>query len=191
MISPIKLDGIWDEGYAMSQYSLGSKYLGEDAFGLEHYDTEYSEIGKLLYSMKYNGQVDTSKEIVELISGFISTWLSDKEIDSVIPVPPTKERNVQPVLLVAARIAEHIGAWYVPNVLEKITAEETKNIPKEERNLSGAIRKVKNAKRDLSVLLVDDLYSSGATASACTEVLKSDPRIKHVYFLAIAKTRRC
>ncbi len=47
----------------------------------------------------------------------------------------------------------------------------------------------KPAKRKCSILLIDDIYNTGSTANECTKVLKSDPLIDKVYYLAIGKTR--
>lgn len=47
----------------------------------------------------------------------------------------------------------------------------------------------KNAKYPCNILLIDDLYKSGATASECVNVLKKAPNVKNVYFLVITKTK--
>lgn len=33
MNKPIKLNGIWNEGYALDYHTISSEYLGEDPFG--------------------------------------------------------------------------------------------------------------------------------------------------------------
>jgi predicted amidophosphoribosyltransferase len=41
-----------------------------------------------------------------------------------------------------------------------------------------------------NLLLFDDLYRSGATVSAITELLKSQGKAKAVYLLTLTETRR-
>lgn len=189
MISAIKVNGLWDEGYVLSEHTISSKYIGEDPFGRPQFDKEYTELGKLLYSMKYNGHIDTSDQIVALSSEFVLGWLRDKEIGAVIPSPATKDRVVQPVYVIAEKIAKLLGTYYSEGVLSKMTQELTKDIPKEERQLQGAIRQNLPAKKPCNVLLIDDLYSSGQTANECVRVLREDENIRKVYFLAITKTK--
>lgn len=189
VISAIKVNGLWDEGYVLSEHTISSKYIGEDPFGRPQFDKEYTELGKLLYSMKYNGHIDTSDQIVALSSEFVLGWLRDKEIGAVIPSPATKDRVVQPVYVIAEKIAKLLGTYYSEGVLSKMTQELTKDIPKEERQLQGTIRQNLPAKKPCNVLLIDDLYSSGQTANECVRVLREDKNICKVYFLAITKTK--
>lgn len=62
MSSVMFIGGIWDDGIIIDDYTKESKYLGEDAFGNPIFDTTYTEIGKLLHDMKYNGHYNTSEK---------------------------------------------------------------------------------------------------------------------------------
>jgi predicted amidophosphoribosyltransferase len=88
-ISPIKLEGNWTDGYALDKHLISSEYIGEDAFGHKQFRNTYTEIGLLLYKMKYNGHYDTSEEIRDLAIPFLNEWLKDKRIDIILPVPVT------------------------------------------------------------------------------------------------------
>ena len=63
-------------------------------------------------------------------------------------------------------------------------------MPRGEKILKGAIVQKLMAKRTCNILLVDDFYSSGATARECVSVLRRDEQIKNIYYLAIAKTKK-
>lgn len=186
---PIRIPGAWDEGFVLSQYTVSSVYMGESAFGHPQFETKYTPTGQLLHDMKYNGHFNTSAQIISQYEEFIKGWLLNKSIDCVIPVPPTKERSFQPVVALAEEISRLLSIGCYTDVLEKTTITETKSMPKEDRDLNDAFRQIKPAKRPCSILLVDDFYSSGQTANACTNLLKSDPLIKRVFFLAVAKTK--
>ena len=62
-------------------------------------------------------------------------------------------------------------------------------MPKDAKTVKGTIVKLKPALRPCNILLVDDIYSTGETANECVSVLKEDPLVKKVYYLAIAKTK--
>lgn len=186
---PLTVKGAWDDGYILSQYTVSSKYLGESAFGHPQFDTTYTPTGQLLHDMKYNGHFNTSAQIIETYAEFLKGWLFQKAVDCVIPVPPTVDRVFQPVIALAEDAARLLGIGCYTDILEKVSSIETKSIPKEERALAGMFQQRKMAKRSCSVLLLDDFYSSGQTANACASVLRNDPLIQHIYFLAVAKTK--
>lgn len=186
-MEPVRIAGSWREGYALCVYTTKSVYIEDDPFGNPVFDTEYSEIGKLLHDMKYNGHYDTSARIAHICKDFLRDWLSDKSIDVVLPVPPSRERNTQPVFLVAEAIASVLDVPYTNKVLSKISTQEAKAIPPDERNLSGMIKMLSPAKRACNILLVDDLFQTGTTANECVSVLKKDKLIKDIYFFGYSE----
>lgn len=185
----VKVDGNWTEGYILDYHTIYSIPLGEDEYGRMRFDTTRTELGALLYKMKYNGRVDTSAEIVDLISPFLNDWLINKEIDFVIPVPPTEQRTLQPVFAVAVQIAECYNLGYDLGVFEKTSNTPAKNMPKDNKNLAGTIKALKQANSVHNVLLVDDLYESGSTANECARLLLQDKNIRNIYYLALTRTR--
>lgn len=185
-MAPIQLFGTWQEGYALDVYMESSEYIGEDVFGHPMFDNTYSQVGKLLHRMKYNGRENTSWDIVRLYDEFLTHWMGDKYIDAIIAVPPTNVRNEQPVFLFAEALSERSHIPFSPDVLEKVSFEQAKNMPRGEKKLKGAIVQKLMAKRMCNILLVDDFYSSGATARECVSVLRRDEQIKNIYYLAIA-----
>lgn len=189
MINPIEIVGNWTQGYVLDKHVISSVHIGQNQFGHDQYDTTRSELGELVYKMKYNGHQDTSEEIIELIQPFLDQWLGDKNIDCVIPVPPTEKRNMQPVFLIAEKIASTYGIGYVEDVLVKNSLTASKNMARYNKSVSGTIEAIKTAKKHHDILLVDDLYSTGTTAKECVKVLRDDPNIGNIYFLAMTKTK--
>ncbi len=188
-MTPIKVSGKWTEGYAIDRHVIHSEHIGYDQFGHDIYDTTRSELGELIYKMKYNGHLDTSEKIVNIITPFLDRWLADKNIDYIIPIPPTTPRESQPVFLIAKKIADRYGMIYNDTVLRKISSIASKDMRGEQKTIEGTITKSKKASSYRNILLIDDLYSTGSTANECVRVLKQDPYIDNVYFLAITKTR--
>ena len=86
-------------------------------------------------------------------------------------------------------LAARLNIHYAEDVLRKTSCNPVKNTPKENRNISETIIQLKSAKRPCNVLLIDDFFSSGTTANECVRVLKKDPLITKIYYLAIAKTK--
>lgn len=185
----IRISGLWDEGYVIDNYVVKSTYIGNDAFGNAQFDTVYTLIGKLLHSMKYNGHFNTSEMIVDMCAKFLIQWLDDKKVDAILPVPPTNYRIMQPVYVIAEAISAKLHIPYSEKVLEKIGTIQAKNMSKVDKHLKGTIIQLTPAIRKCNILLVDDIYSTGSTANECVSVLRNDPLIDKIYFLAIAKTK--
>ena len=188
-MNPIRLYGNWTEGSALDAHVVQSVYIGDDPFGNPRFDSKRSELGELLYRMKYNGHHNTTQDIIDIISPFLNEWLADKRIDSVIPVPPSHLRDLQPVFLLAEAIANKYHTYYVENVLVKTSSQESKNMPKNDKRLEGTISKQMTANRSCNILLVDDLFSTGSTVTECVNVLKTDTLVKDIYYLAITRTK--
>ena len=51
-INPIQLTGPWDEGFAPDFHTVGSQYLGDDAYGFPQFETTRTPIGELLYKLQ-------------------------------------------------------------------------------------------------------------------------------------------
>ncbi|HEY8749952.1 MAG TPA: hypothetical protein VIM11_18355, partial [Tepidisphaeraceae bacterium] len=97
------------------------------------------------------------------------------KIDLIVPVPPSTPRQVQPVVQVATAIATKLGKTFSANAVRK-TKETSglKNVhdPEERRELLDRAFEVDaDQVKGRGILLVDDLYRSGATANAVTIAL--------------------
>ena len=73
-INPIELRGPWKEGYALDYHSFSSEYLGVDQYGHDIFETVRSDIGQLVYDLKYQGIITKADEIIKLITPFLMKW---------------------------------------------------------------------------------------------------------------------
>lgn len=191
-INPIRLVGIWKEGYALDYHSIASGFIGIDEWGHNRFQTTRSYLGELLYQFKYNQDREKLAEIISLITQFISRWNAIKEVDVVLPVPPSnRNRTFQPVFELSKQIADYLRVPSYNDILEKTNAAQAKNLNKFDKSeISGSIVRKKRFLKLVNILVVDDLYSSGATLHETVRVLKTDENVKNVYVLTITKTRR-
>lgn len=146
MSNPLKLNGIWNEGYALDYHTVSSEYLGEDPFGNKIFDNTYTEVGNLLHRMKYNGKENHSFDILNLCIPFLDEWLKNKQIDCILPIPPSKERIAQPTIMIAEAIAKHYNIPCVNDVLHKNSKAPSKTMTKESKDLTGTIDVLKCAR---------------------------------------------
>lgn len=192
-INPIELNGNWKEGFALDIHTISSEYLGEDEFGHKQFDTKRSELGELVYELKYEQKKLVLNKIMEVIGTFLIDWGISNKINCVIPVPPSKKnREFQPVFELSNSIANFLRKPVIIDMLSKnssIQSKELDNIQKHNL-ISGSMIKNKKFNNKVNVLLVDDLYKSGETLKEATAVLKTDNNIEDIYVITMTKTRR-
>lgn len=191
-INPIKLVGNWAEGYAMDVHTIRSIYLGEDQYGRPEFDNTRSEIGELVYQLKYKYKEEVVYDIIKMINPFLRRWKVINNVDLVIPVPPSKkDRKFQPVFLISEKIAESLNKPIDLELLEKIDLKQLKNLGPEEKTkaISGSILKHKKFERNVNILVIDDLYESGSTLRETCDVLRKDRYVKNIYVLTMTKTK--
>ena len=190
-INPRKIDGPWADGRVLDLHSTGSEFLGYDEYGHEQFDTRRTEVGELLYRLKYRNDASALEEIGTIAEKFIRTWRI--KFDVIVPAPPTRTRRVQPLHQIAAELARRFNVPVVKAVSKKAAgAAELKNLREfHERQavLNDALVVNGRAIAGKRVLLLDDLIRSGATLGAVAAAL-TDAGAAIIFAFALTKTRR-
>ena len=186
----IKIEGKWDVGYALDLHVESSDFLGYDEFGHPQYDTIRTELGELVYKLKY----DSDKTVLDDIIRIIRNSFTFKSIDIIIPVPPSKtSRAFQPVVEIAKRLGKALGIQVLTDAVLKVkNTPELKNMSTFQEKysiLKDAFKIGNGIIKNKTILLLDDLYQSGATLTAITELLKKGG-VSKVKVLTLTKTRR-
>ncbi len=190
-IDPLKLPGPWADGYVLErQHTLSSDFVGHDSFGNPQFDTKRSELGELVYRLKNRSDKSTLAPIAETAVQFIKGW--NPTFDLIVPVPPSRKRTYQPVVEIAMAIATHVAKPVNTEAVKKITeTPELKNVfdyQERIKLLRGAFTVERDAVAGQRILLVDDLYRSGATATVVAQELLAAGAAS-VCLVAMTKTR--
>lgn len=126
-ISPKRIKGKWNEGYALDFHTVSSDYVGDDEYGHPQFVTTRTAIGELLYRLKYGGDESVIEAIVTTAGNFVRTksW----PIDLVIPVPASRSRPFQPVFALSKRLADDLKVAFCGGCVAKVKdIPELKNI---------------------------------------------------------------
>ncbi|WP_304893488.1 ComF family protein [Candidatus Deferrimicrobium sp.] len=118
--------------------------------------------------------------LCETLTGRWRDLIPDGATPTVVPVPahPWKyfRRGFNLPALIASRLSRHIGLPFDPLALSR-TRERVPQarLPGNLRheNVEGAFRVPRGRIVPPAILLLDDVYTSGATAEACARALKS------------------
>jgi competence protein ComFC len=186
---PRQILGKWRKGFALDIHTISSTPIGHNEFGHMQFETTRSEIGELLYKLKSKGDQSVVPEIAAAAVEALKPSVS--KFDVIVPVPPSTQRIVQPVTLLANAIGQGLNIPVVSAVIKAKETPQLKNIydlDERTKALNGAF-KVDPSIAGKRVLLFDDLYRSGATMNAITETLVDDGKAADVMAFVITKTR--
>ena len=141
--------------------------------------------------MKYRRNIGFGESIAIQMTDFVMSlqW----PIDVLIPVPlgkkRLKERGYNQVALVARPLAYQLGFSYEPNALKKTRETRSQvglSVSQRSENVQDAYQADSRVVKGKSVLIMDDVATTGSTLSACTAALLS-AGAQEVYVLTIAR----
>lgn len=150
-----------------------------------------SPIQNGLHTMKYRRNIGLGESIAMQMVDFVRSlnW----QVNVLVPIPlgkkRLKERGYNQVGLVARPLAYQLGIRYEPDALWK--TRETRSqvgltISERSENVRDAYQADSKLAKDKSVLLMDDVATTGSTISACTAALRV-VGAQEVYVLTIAR----
>ena len=171
-------------------HTLSSVYLGVNEAGHDVFENTRSELGELLYRSKYRGDRNAANEIIETASSFLKRHRS--KFDIMIPVPPSGARVVQPVITLARGIGKAIGLPVVECITLTRPATQLKGVMDRDKRaelLEGLHSVDASQTKGKDILLFDDLFRSGATMNAITDLLMQKGRAASVRVLTLTRTR--
>jgi competence protein ComFC len=185
------IEGNWEQGLAFDEHTVSSTHIGVDEHGHDQWDNKRSEMGELVYQLKYRGKSSVVQQIVELLDQIKGI----EEMDLIVPIPPTDgTRTIQPVSLIAEALGARRNVKVVLDLLcKKPGGAQQKNVQDvNERQMLLRNSMSLTGNHDVSgkkILLIDDLYRSGATLSVATELLIDQGGAGSVSALTMTKTR--
>ena len=155
---------------------------------LINYDSTAS---RSMSQIKYN----TKREYLDFYSEAICRKLGKRikamDADVLVPVPvhPSRlrQRGFNQAEELARRLSAHLGIPVDTSILKrKRRTAPQKSLDSGQRlkNLEQAFLASQISRGIRSVILIDDIYTTGSTIEACTRVLKK-AGVEHVYFVTI------
>ncbi|MBQ3006242.1 MAG: ComF family protein [Clostridia bacterium] len=154
-------------------------------------------VRKGMHAFKFRKSPDNAKAYGKEISETILQRYDGIDFDFITEVPMTrksvKERGYNQCALLCKSISENLGMEYRPGVLVKIYETEKQhglNYNIRKGNLTGVFD-VKNPEevKDKTVLICDDIATSGETLNECAKMLWLHGA-KEVYCVAAALTKK-
>ena len=159
---PRPLIGSWQIGWSLGFHS---RFVGGD--------WSRSSMGDLAFRLKYQGDASALPALVEQALELIRQQPALAQADCLIPVPPSTPHPFDPVTAFSTALAGKINlplASLMVKTRQTKPQKELKTLAQKRANVTGAfaIKGDINGKR---ILVVDDLFDSGATLDEVTRLL--------------------
>ena len=149
---------------------------------------------ELLRAFKFHERKSLKKIFVDILDEFISNHLNAEDFDVIVSVPmdgnKENQRGFNQAGVLSRAIAKKINKKELSVFFKKKKSRQTQSLltkSQRARNILGSFY-VKNQEvfRNKTILLVDDILTTGFTASECAKTLKESGAAR-VTVLAVAR----
>jgi len=189
----MEITGTWDLGYVLDRHVIRSDFLRYDEFGKPMFDTKRTEIGEALFQLKYRQDQTKIEPLAETMAVNLKSVFQTASF--VIPIPPSKNRDIQPTFKLAKKVSEKMNLPFFDNILlKKGTTLQMKDIDTTKERVEALmgcfyINDAIINSGSWDVLVIDDLYSSEASLSAASQSLKNYKKVSKIFVAAFSRTK--
>ena len=156
--------------------------------------TPFAGMAKIaVEKLKYGGRLEYAPYMARHVFNILLNQFQDVSFDSIVPVPlhstRYRERGFNQSHELAKYLAKYSGIAVIPNALvrKRPTPSQTRLSRRDRaRNIAGAFAPGPASIAVGSCLLIDDVYTTGATLNECARVLR-DAGATTVHCLAFAR----
>ena len=145
-----------------------------------------------LYAFKYKNQRSYGDFFADCIVRQYGRELGRLQLDGLVPVPvhrkKRRDRGYNQAEVLAQSLAKRLELPVYPTYILRIvntSPQKELNDKIRMKNLNNAFKIGENTIKLKKVLLVDDIYTSGATIEACTKVLL-EAGVEKIYYTSVA-----
>lgn len=153
---------------------------------------EYGSVAPGIYRFKYKNRREYADFFGEEMARYLGDFIRETAPDGLVPVPLHKKRQrsrgFNQSYLLAEAIGRYTGIPVYGSLLKRVkNTVPLKRLNPEERqnNLKKAFIMVGNDVKLKTIMIIDDIYTTGSTVDEAAAVLMAGG-VEKVYFLALA-----
>ncbi len=148
---------------------------------------------KIIYDLKFNNRRDNADFLGHAMAEYFAEQLKNWEVEALIPVPLHKKRKIQRGFNQAEWVAEKMAYWLKEKSVDlpvdtELLIRKVSTLPQRKLDRASRSKNMFNVfaatmeKKYRTVVLIDDIYTSGATLDEAAQTLKKSG-VERVYFL--------
>lgn len=153
---------------------------------------EYDSAAESIYRFKYGGRREYADFYGEQITDYLGDFIREVRPDGFVPIPLHRRRKARRGYNQAGLLAKAVGRRMGIPVYERLlvrvrdTVPQKKlNCPERQNNLKKAFIMPENDVKLKTILVFDDIYTTGATIDEAARALKA-AGAERVCFIALA-----
>lgn len=157
--------------------------------GVSLYD--YGSMADSIFRFKYSGRTEYASFYGKDLYEKKAHWLREVRPDALVPVPihssRMRKRGYNQAALIARELSKHSGIPVKEHLIERNgRTRPLKDLSHTERqnNLKRAFKIRQNDVKLNTIVIIDDIYTTGSTIDAMTRVLK-EAGITKVHFITL------
>jgi len=183
-----KIDGPWDAGWVLDKHSLSSTPIGTYPNGRTMFDTKRSEVGEATFQLKYRSGWDQVSSLAETLVAHIYPKLTD--VGFIVPMPASTARQRQPVTEVAQALGKLVNKPVIESLAKAVGGQSLKDLHSKEEKMAAIgdsfsiVDSITNEGR-WNVLMIDDLFDTGASMEAACKALRGYAKVNRIYVAAL------
>ncbi|MEL5457601.1 ComF family protein [Serratia ureilytica] len=181
--------GNWDRGVVLDKHSKFSVVTGKNQWGHNIYDTTRTEVGEAVYQLKYKSDWNQVKPLAQCL--YDQVYPMFDKVGFILPMAASNVRVRQPVTEVAQALAKLANIPCFDGLLLKAAGGVSlKNLDTKEEKVAAigdsfSVNPIITNEGCWNVLVIDDLYHTGASMEAACAALRGYNKIDKIYVAAL------
>jgi len=181
--------GNWDRGVVLDKHSKYSVMTGQNEWGHNIYDTTRTEVGEALYQLKYKSDWNQVQPLAQCL--YEEAYPLFDRVGFILPMAASNIRARQPVTEIAQALGQLASVPCFDNLLLKAPGGGSlKNLNTKEEKVAAiansfSVSPVITNHGRWNVLVIDDLYHTGASMEAACAALRGYNKINNIYVAAL------
>ncbi len=152
----------------------------------------YKSVSDSIYRFKYRGRQEYGAYYASCMKKQLGGWIAQRRPDALIPVPihaaKRRTRGYDQAQVLARELGRRMGIPVEDQLVKRVRRTvPMKDLPLAERqnNLKRAFKICRNDVKLDTVIIIDDIYTTGSTIDAMSYELRR-AGVKRIYFVTLA-----
>ena len=152
----------------------------------------YPSVAESIYRFKYRGRQEYAVYYGERLAAVLGRRIAELKPDALVPVPihdsKKRQRGYNQAELIARELGSRLNIPVETNLIKRVRKTiPMKDLSAAERqnNLKRAFKICRNDVKLNTIIIVDDIYTTGSTIDAIAREMRK-AGIKRIYFVALA-----